>query len=82
MFLLVSGGQKVRFLHVAEERFAYRPFPQARVSLARAVYSSGQILLVDDILSALDVHTARSIVDDCFGGDLVRGRTVILVVSK
>jgi hypothetical protein len=29
----------------------------------------------------LDVHTARWIVDKCFKGDLIRGRTVLLVVS-
>lgn len=52
---------------------------KARVSLARAIYSSAEIILLDDILSALDVHTSRSIVDKCLRGDLVKGRTVILV---
>ena len=33
------------------------------------------------VLAALDVHTARWIVDKCFKGDLIRGRTVLLVVS-
>ena len=33
------------------------------------------------ILAALDVHTARHIVEQCLKGDLIRGRTVILVVS-
>ena len=32
------------------------------------------------VLAALDVHTGRWIVDKCFMGDLIRGRTVILVV--
>ena len=54
---------------------------KARVTLARAIYSSAETLLLDDVLSALDVHTARWIVDKCFRGDLVRGRTVVLVVS-
>jgi hypothetical protein len=31
-------------------------------------------------LAALDVHTAKWIVDKCFKGDLIKGRTVILVV--
>ncbi|KAG9028739.1 hypothetical protein FS837_003797, partial [Tulasnella sp. UAMH 9824] len=52
---------------------------KARVSLARAIYSSAGIILLDDILSALDVHTSRWIVDKCLQGDLVKGRTVILV---
>ncbi|KAG8894151.1 hypothetical protein FRC00_009436, partial [Tulasnella sp. 408] len=51
----------------------------ARVSLARAIYSSAEILLLDDIFSALDVHTSRWIVDKCLRGDLVKGRTVLLV---
>lgn len=40
------------------------------------------IVLLDDVLSALDVHTARSIVDDCLAGSLLRGRTVILVTHN
>ncbi|KZS96501.1 P-loop containing nucleoside triphosphate hydrolase protein [Sistotremastrum niveocremeum HHB9708] len=55
---------------------------KARVTLARAVYSSAQILLLDDVLSALDVHTARWVAKHCFGGDLLRGRTVILVTHN
>uniref|UniRef100_A0A8H8CHL8 P-loop containing nucleoside triphosphate hydrolase protein n=1 Tax=Psilocybe cubensis TaxID=181762 RepID=A0A8H8CHL8_PSICU len=52
---------------------------KARLTLARAVYSSAEILLLDDILAALDVHTAKAVVNDCLKGDLVRGRTIILV---
>lgn len=33
------------------------------------------------ILAALDVHTSRWIVDKCLGGDLIKGRTVVMVVS-
>jgi len=54
---------------------------KARVTLARAIYSRAQILILDDVLAALDVHTARWVVDKCLQGDLVRGRTVLLVVS-
>lgn len=32
------------------------------------------------MLAALDVHTSKWIVDKCLAGDLVRGRTIILVV--
>ncbi|KAI5124482.1 hypothetical protein M0805_008364 [Coniferiporia weirii] len=55
---------------------------KARVTLARAVYSSADILLLDDVLAALDVHTSRWIVDNCFQGDLIRGRTVLLVTHN
>ncbi|KAJ7040968.1 multidrug resistance-associated ABC transporter [Mycena alexandri] len=52
---------------------------KARVSLARAVYSRASILILDDILSAVDVHTGHHIYNNCIKGDIMRGRTVILV---
>ncbi|KAI0793789.1 P-loop containing nucleoside triphosphate hydrolase protein [Fomes fomentarius] len=55
---------------------------KARITLARAVYSSAEILLLDDILAALDVQTSRWIVDKCLSGDLLRGKTVILVTHN
>ncbi|KAJ7293178.1 hypothetical protein C8J57DRAFT_1703993 [Mycena rebaudengoi] len=55
---------------------------KARITLARAVYSDAEILLLDDILAALDVHTAKWIVDKCLRGNLIKGRTVILVTHN
>ncbi|KAF8966908.1 multidrug resistance-associated ABC transporter [Flammula alnicola] len=55
---------------------------EARVTLARAVYSSAEIILLDDVLAALDVHTSKWIVDECLKGDLIRGRTVLLVTHN
>ncbi|THH11785.1 hypothetical protein EW145_g436 [Phellinidium pouzarii] len=55
---------------------------KARLTLARAVYSLAEILLLDDVLAALDVHTSRWIVDKCFRGDLIRGRTILLVTHN
>ncbi|GLB42389.1 putative atp-binding cassette transporter [Lyophyllum shimeji] len=52
---------------------------KARVSLARAVYSRASILLLDDVLSAVDAHTAHHLYHQCLKGDLMKGRTVILV---
>ncbi|KAJ8520309.1 hypothetical protein ONZ45_g2846 [Pleurotus djamor] len=52
---------------------------KARVSLARAVYSRASILLLDDVLSAVDAHTAHHLYHECLTGPLMRGRTVILV---
>ncbi|KAI0052966.1 hypothetical protein FA95DRAFT_1579668 [Auriscalpium vulgare] len=51
-------------------------------NLSRAIYSSAETLLLDDVLAALDVHTSRWIVDKCFKGDLIRGRTVLLVTHN
>ncbi|KAI6136946.1 hypothetical protein F5141DRAFT_1077700 [Pisolithus sp. B1] len=53
-----------------------------RVTLARAVYSDAEILLLDDVLAALDVHTSKWIVEKCFAGDLLKNRTVILVTHN
>ncbi|RDX45542.1 P-loop containing nucleoside triphosphate hydrolase protein [Lentinus brumalis] len=55
---------------------------KARITLARAVYSSAEVLLLDDILAALDVHTSRHIVDKCLKGDILRGRTIVLVTHN
>ncbi|KAJ3844077.1 P-loop containing nucleoside triphosphate hydrolase protein [Lentinula raphanica] len=54
----------------------------ARVTLARAVYSSAQTVLLDDPLSALDVHTAKWVVEKCLNGELMRDRTVLLVTHN
>ncbi|THH12876.1 hypothetical protein EW146_g7283 [Bondarzewia mesenterica] len=55
---------------------------EARITLARAIYSSAEIILLDDVLAALDVHTARWVVEKCLKGDLIRGRTVLLVTHN
>ncbi|KAJ6551726.1 multidrug resistance-associated ABC transporter [Mycena capillaripes] len=55
---------------------------KARVTLARAIYADTQVLLLDDILAALDVHTAKWIVDKCLTGDLTKDRTIILVTHN
>nr|GAT52587.1 multidrug resistance-associated ABC transporter protein [Mycena chlorophos] len=52
---------------------------KARVSLARAVYSRASILLLDDVLSAVDAHTAHHLYNECLRGPLMKGRTIILV---
>ncbi|EPS98690.1 hypothetical protein FOMPIDRAFT_1037403 [Fomitopsis schrenkii] len=64
------------------ELFAAGDKTEARITLARAIYSKAEILLLDDVLAALDVHTSRWIVDHCFKGDLVHGRTVLLVTHN
>ncbi|EKM51055.1 uncharacterized protein PHACADRAFT_128771 [Phanerochaete carnosa HHB-10118-sp] len=55
---------------------------KARVTLARAVYSSAEVLLLDDVLAALDVHTSRWVVNKCFKGDIMKGRTTIIVTHN
>ncbi|KAF5366950.1 hypothetical protein D9757_010850 [Collybiopsis confluens] len=52
---------------------------RARIALARAIYSPAQVILLDDPLAAVDMHTAQHLVKNCFASNLVRGRTVLLV---
>ncbi|KAI9449922.1 hypothetical protein BJY52DRAFT_1215702 [Lactarius psammicola] len=76
---LFDAGDKTE---VGEKGLTLSGGQKARVTLARAVYSSAQILILDDVLAALDVHTARWIVEECFKGDLIRGRTILLVTHN
>lgn len=45
------------------------------------MYSTAEILLLDDCLSAVDAHTARHIVNYCLGGDLVHNRRTVILVT-
>ena len=51
---------------------------KARLSLARACYSGGSILLLDDPLSAVDAPVARRIFQQCIRGYL-KDKAVVLV---
>lgn len=55
---------------------------KARVTLARAIYSKADIILLDDVLAALDVHTAKWIVEKCLQGDLIKHRTILMVTHN
>lgn len=50
---------------------------KARISLARAVYSNADIILLDDPLSAVDPEVASKIFNECILGAL-RDKLVIL----
>lgn len=52
---------------------------KARVALARAVYSRSKTVILDDVLSAVDSHTAERLVNECLCGPLMQNRTVILI---
>jgi len=38
-----------------------------------------QNVLLDDVLSAVDTHTAQTLISKCLFGPIMRGRTVLLV---
>ena len=48
------------------------------MSLARALYSRASILILDDIISAVDAQTSQHIIKECFTSDLTTGRTIII----
>ncbi|OCK87864.1 ABC bile acid transporter [Cenococcum geophilum 1.58] len=52
---------------------------RSRIALARALYSQASILVMDDIFSAVDAHTAQHLCKHVLGGPLVKSRTLILV---
>ncbi|KAG8737179.1 hypothetical protein FRC10_008487 [Ceratobasidium sp. 414] len=80
-----TGSGKSAFLEdgdnteIGEKGVSLSGGQKARVALARAVYSRTQVVLLDDILSAVDSHTAKDIVNQCLLGPLMAHRTVVLV---
>ncbi|KAK9477095.1 hypothetical protein V1514DRAFT_334856, partial [Lipomyces japonicus] len=64
---------------VGEKGIALSGGQKQRISLARALYSSAQHLILDDCLSAVDSHSALWIYERCILGPMMAGRTCILV---
>jgi ABC-type multidrug transport system fused ATPase/permease subunit len=49
-----------------------------RLALARALYSRAATIILDDVLSAVDSHVGKTIVEEGLTGELARGRTRVL----
>lgn len=54
---------------------------KARINLARAVYRDADIYLLDDPLSAVDIHVSKKLYEECINGYL-SGKTRILVTHQ
>ncbi|XP_057653044.1 ATP-binding cassette sub-family C member 4-like [Diorhabda carinulata] len=54
---------------------------KARINLARAVYRDADIYLLDDPLSAVDIHVSKHLYEKCINGYLAN-RTKILVTHQ
>jgi ABC-type multidrug transport system fused ATPase/permease subunit len=76
--ILDAGDQTM----VGEKGISLSGGQKQRISLARAIYSSGRHLLLDDCLSAVDSHTAKHIFRQALTGPLMLNRTCILVTHN
>lgn len=55
---------------------------KARIALARALYARPEIMILDDVFSALDKATEEHIFQALFGGNgLLNGKTTILATN-
>ncbi|KAG7662276.1 uncharacterized protein J8A68_004170 [[Candida] subhashii] len=54
---------------------------KARINLARACYSDAEVLLLDDVISAVDSRVARHIVNELFKG-LLKDKTIVLATHQ
>jgi ABC-type multidrug transport system fused ATPase/permease subunit len=76
--ILDAGDQTL----VGEKGVTLSGGQKQRISLARALYSKARHVLLDDVLSAVDSHTAKWIFDYALNGQLMRNRTCILVTHN
>ncbi|KAF2272314.1 P-loop containing nucleoside triphosphate hydrolase protein [Westerdykella ornata] len=76
--ILDAGDQTI----VGEKGVTLSGGQKQRISLARALYSKARHVLLDDVLSAVDSHTAKWIFDKALLGPLMYNRTCVLVTHN
>ncbi|KAF2095111.1 hypothetical protein NA57DRAFT_45296 [Rhizodiscina lignyota] len=76
---ILDGGDQTL---VGEKGVTLSGGQKQRISLARALYSRARHILLDDVLSAVDSHTAKWIFDQALLGPLMYNRTCILVTHN
>ncbi|KAH3669245.1 hypothetical protein OGAPHI_001366 [Ogataea philodendri] len=77
-FELFSAGDMTE---VGERGITLSGGQKARINLARAVYSDRDIILLDDVLSAVDAKVGKHIMEQCILGYL-KGKTRILATHQ
>ncbi|KAJ3412595.1 hypothetical protein HDV05_000463 [Chytridiales sp. JEL 0842] len=71
------------FTQIGERGLAISGGQRQRISLARALYSNADVVLLDDPLSALDAPTARWVFEKAvLEGLRGKGKTVVLVTGR
>ncbi|KAL9643549.1 hypothetical protein ABK040_010162 [Willaertia magna] len=57
---------------------------KTRLALARAIYSNANVFILDDIFSAVDIYTAKKILERTFIGEnaVLKGKTILLVTHQ
>merc|ERR1719502_28791 len=73
----LSGG-KGDLTEIGEKGLNLSGGQKARISLARAVYANADVYLLDDIIAAVDVEVAETLMEKCVMGAL-RNKTRVIV---
>ncbi|KAK3053818.1 Transporter of the ATP-binding cassette (ABC) [Extremus antarcticus] len=76
---ILDGGDQTL---VGEKGVTLSGGQKQRISLARALYCKARHVLMDDVLSAVDSHTAKWIFEKALLGPLMYNRTCILVTHN
>ncbi|KAI5960857.1 uncharacterized protein KGF55_004427 [Candida pseudojiufengensis] len=74
----LEGGD---YTEVGEKGITLSGGQKARINLARAIYANKEIILLDDVLSAVDARVGKHILNNCFLG-LLKDKTRILATHQ
>ncbi|CAD8193906.1 unnamed protein product [Paramecium pentaurelia] len=72
--ILINGDQTM----IGEKGINLSGGQKARISLARAIYSDSDIILLDDPLSAVDAHVGNFIMKECLLGKLKQTTRILI----
>lgn len=76
---LMPNGDKS---HVGEEGLQLSGGQKARISLARAIYAQADLYIIDDVLAAVDQHTAKHLIREVLGPQGILSNKTRIMVSN